>query len=51
MSRNDSGQSSVLCPAEIADFGLASSVDAEYISTPFHLLSFKHFGYNPLSGV
>jgi hypothetical protein len=35
----------------IADFGLASSADAEYISTSHDLLSFSHFVYKPLSGV
>ncbi len=48
--RNESEQSTGGC-AEIADIGLASSVDAEYISTLFGLLSFRHFGYNPPSGV
>src|SRR5271157_3169681 len=37
--------------AEIADFGLASSFDAEYISTPVDLLSFSHFVSIPPSGV
>ncbi len=48
--RNESEQSTGRC-AEIADFGLASSVDAEYTSTPHGLFSFSHFVYNPPSGV
>jgi len=47
---NESEESTEGC-GEIADSGLASFVGAEYISTPFYLPSFRHFGYNPPSGV
>jgi len=37
--------------SEFADFGLASVIDAEYISILFDHLLITHFSFNPPPGV